>query len=133
MSVRKPRVLSIEDDPEIIELIRLILEPRGYEVMGRTSGEDGLASARSFRPHLILLDLMMSGMDGWDVYRRLKQDPDLAAVPVVVVTAKAQSIDKMLGLRIAKVDDYITKPFAPDELVRRVEGVLERRESRDMR
>lgn len=129
--VPKARILSIEDDPDIIDLVRLILEQRGYEVVGMTSGEAGLVAARQLRPHLILLDLMMPDVDGWEVFRRLRQDPALASVPVVVVTSKAQSIDKMLGLHIAKVDDYVTKPFSPEELVTRVESVLERRGWKD--
>jgi len=81
------------------------------------------------RPDLILLDLMMPGMDGWEVYRRLRADPRLMQIPVVVLTAKAQSIDRALGLHIAKVDDYITKPFAPDELLGRIRSVLGQRQS----
>jgi two-component system, OmpR family, response regulator VicR len=123
------RVLCIEDDAEMIELITLILEQHGFDVVGRTNGLSGLEAAHSFKPDIILLDLMMPEMDGWDVYRHLRQDPMLATIPVVVVTAKAQNIDKMLGLHIAKVDDYITKPFGPQELLKRVEDVLRRRGS----
>ena len=122
-----PRVLCIEDDAEMIELITLILEQHGFDVVGRTNGATGLEAARATKPDIILLDLMMPEMDGWDVYRHLRQDPALASIPVVVVTAKAQNIDKMLGLHIAKVDDYVTKPFGPQELVKRVEDVLRRR------
>ena len=111
----------------MIELITLILEQHGFEVVGRTNGSSGLEAARSTKPDIVLLDLMMPEMDGWDVYRHLRQDPALAAIPVVVVTAKAQNIDKMLGLHIAKVDDYVTKPFGPQELVKRVEDVLRRK------
>ncbi|NPV09511.1 MAG: response regulator [Anaerolineae bacterium] len=114
----------------MIELVRLILQQQGYRVQGCTDGASGLVAARESRPDLILLDLMMPGMDGWEVFRRLKQDADLADTPVIVVTAKAQSIDKMLGLHIAKVDDYITKPFGPQELLGRVSGVLEKSGSR---
>ncbi|MHB0877978.1 MAG: response regulator transcription factor [Anaerolineae bacterium] len=123
------RVLCIEDDAEMIELITLILEQHGFDVVGRTNGVSGLEAARTAKPDIILLDLMMPEMDGWDVYRHLRQDPVLASIPVVVVTAKAQSIDKMLGLHIAKVDDYVTKPFGPQELVKRIEDVLRRRRS----
>jgi DNA-binding response OmpR family regulator len=79
---------------------------------------------REKRPDLVLLDIMMPEMDGWEVYREMKASPDLQGIPVIVVTAKAQSIDKVLGLHIAKVDDYITKPFGPHELVQAVEKVL---------
>lgn len=123
------RVLCIEDDAEMIELITLILEQHGFDVVGRTNGLSGLEAAHSHKPDIILLDLMMPEMDGWDVYRHLRHDPILATIPVIVVTAKAQNIDKMLGLHIAKVDDYITKPFGPQELLKRVEDVLRRRGS----
>lgn len=119
-------VLCIEDDAEMIELVKLILQQQGYQVRGCTNGPSGLAAAKEVRPDLILLDLMMPGMGGWEVFRRLRQDSDLADIPVIVVTAKAQSIDKMLGLHIAKVDDYITKPFGPQELLARVAEVLTR-------
>jgi len=72
----------------------------------------------------VLLDLMMPDMDGWEVYQQMKADPELKNIPVIVVTAKAQSIDKILGLHIAKVDDYVTKPFGPQELLQSVERVL---------
>ncbi len=123
---RRVRVLCVEDDREMIELIRLILEQQDYEVLGCTSGGQALAAAQESLPDLILLDLMMPGMDGWEVYRRLKGDARLAAIPVIVVTAKAQNIDKMLGLHIAKVDDYVTKPFGPQELLDRIGSVMQR-------
>ena len=127
----KRRVLCIEDDAEMITLIQLILDGHGYEVAGVTSGSQGLAAARMSKPDVILLDLMMPEMDGWEVYRCLKQDAALSRIPVVIVTAKAQNIDRAMALRIAKVDDYITKPFAPQELVERVEAVLSKRIASD--
>jgi DNA-binding response OmpR family regulator len=78
-------------------------------------------------PDLILLDLMMPDLDGWEVYRRLKEDPLLAPVPVMVVTARAQDIDRVLGLHVAHVDDYLTKPFTPKQLTDSVERILARR------
>jgi DNA-binding response OmpR family regulator len=91
-------------------------------------GREGLEAVRRIKPDLVLLDLMMPDMDGWEVYQQMKADPDLKDIPVIVVTAKAQSIDKVLGLHIAKVDDYVTKPFGPQELLRSVERVLNREE-----
>jgi DNA-binding response OmpR family regulator len=108
----------------MIDLIRLILEQQGYSVRGFTSGEEGLAAAIERAPDLILLDLMMPRMDGWEVLRRIRKEPDLATTPVVLLTAKAQGIDKMLGLHVARVDDYVTKPFGPQELIDRVATVL---------
>ncbi len=117
-------ILCIEDEPDMIELIRLILEPRGYKVSGALGGKEGLEILKDDYPDLILLDLMMPDMDGWDVYKQMKADPALANIPVIVVTAKAQSIDKVLGLHIAKVEDYVTKPFSPDDLVASISRVL---------
>jgi len=122
----KKQILCIEDDEEMINLIGLILNRRGYEVRGANSGVSGLELIRRQKPDLILLDLMMPEMDGWEVYQQIKADEPTKDIPVIVVTAKAQSIDKVLGLHIAKVDDYITKPFSPQELLDSIEKVLNR-------
>ncbi len=118
------RVVCVEDEPEMIDLVRLILGRKGYEVIGANGGIEGLETVRREKPDLILLDLMMPDMDGWEVYQQIKADPGLRDIPVIVVTAKAQSIDKVLGLHIAKVDDYITKPFGPQELLESVDKIL---------
>lgn len=118
------RILCVEDEPEMIDLIRLILNRRGFDVTGASGGVDGLNKVRESHPDLVLLDLMMPDMDGWEVYQQMKADEALRDIPVIVVTAKAQSIDKVLGLHIAKVDDYIAKPFSPQELLSSVEKVL---------
>ena len=117
-------ILCIEDEPEMIDLIRLILSRRGFEVVGAAGGEEGLEKARQKPPDMVLLDLMMPDMDGWEVYQQLKADEKTKDIPVIVVTAKAQSIDKVLGLHIAKVDDYIAKPFSPQELLNSVDKVF---------
>ena len=124
MAERKRNVVCIEDEPEMIELIRLILGRRGFELTGAMGGREGLDAVRRVKPDLVLLDLMMPDMDGWDVYQQMQADDDLKDIPVIIVTAKAQSIDKVLGLHIAKVDDYVTKPFGPQELLQSVEKVL---------
>ncbi len=124
MSEIKKKVVCVEDEPEIIDLIRLILGRKGFDLTGATGGLEGLEAIRRVKPDLVLLDLMMPDMDGWEVYQQMKADPDLKNIPVIVVTAKAQSIDKILGLHIAKVDDYVTKPFGPQELLQSVERVL---------
>jgi DNA-binding response OmpR family regulator len=118
------RVVCIEDEPEMIDLVRLILGRKGFSVIGANGGVEGLETVRREHPDLVLLDLMMPDMDGWEVYQQMKADADLKGIPVVVVTAKAQSIDKVLGLHIAKVDDYITKPFGPQELLESVQKIL---------
>jgi two-component system response regulator VicR len=124
MSSDQMRVVCIEDEPEMIDLVRLILGRKGFEVIGADGGIEGLEIVKKEKPDLVLLDLMMPDMDGWEVYQQIKADPELCEIPVVVVTAKAQSIDKVLGLHIAKVDDYITKPFGPQELLESVEKIL---------
>ncbi len=118
-------ILCIEDEPEMIDLIRLILSRKGFNVVGAAGGKEGLEKARQDPPDLILLDLMMPDMDGWEVYQQIKADDRTKSIPVIVVTAKAQSIDKVLGLHIAKVDDYIAKPFSPQELMESVEKVFD--------
>jgi len=118
------RILCIEDEPEMIDLICLILGRRGYDVQGAAGGVEGLRLVREIRPDLVLLDLMMPIMDGWEVYQQMKADESTRDIPVIVVTAKAQNIDKVLALHIAKVDDYIAKPFSPQELLESVEKVL---------
>ena len=118
------RILCIEDEPEMIDLIRLILGRRGFEVLGAAGGKEGLEKVRQDPPDLVLLDLMMPDMDGWEVYQQMKADEKTKNIPVIVVTAKAQSIDKVLGLHIAKVDDYISKPFSPQDLMNSVDKVI---------
>lgn len=118
------RVVYVEDEQEMIDLVRLILASKGYEVIGANGGRAGLDLIRRELPDLVLLDLMMPDMDGWDVYHHMKADEKTRSIPVIVVTAKAQNIDKVLGLHIAKVDDYIAKPFSPQELVNSIERIL---------
>jgi two-component system response regulator VicR len=118
------RVVVIEDDPEMIELVKLILTKEGFQVSGATGGKDGLKIIEQFKPDIVLLDLMMPDMDGWEVYQSMKTNEGMKTIPVIIITAKAQSIDKVLGLHIAKVDDYITKPFSPSELASSVRKVL---------
>ena len=120
----KKRVLCIEDHPEMIELIRLILGRQGFDVDGAEGGREGLQAMQEHPPDLVLLDLMMPDMDGWEVYRQIKANDQLRDIPVIAVTAKAQGIDRVLGLHIAGMDDFITKPFGPKELVASVERVL---------
>jgi len=124
MNTRAKSILCIEDEAEMIDLMRLILGRRGYDVKGAISGMEALKMIREHSPDLILLDLMMPEMDGWEVYQQIKADEKMKKTPVIVVTAKAQSIDRVLGLHIAKVDDYIAKPFSPQELLTSVEKVL---------
>ena len=123
------RIICVEDEPEMIDLIRLILNRHGFEVEGAEGCIKGIEMIRKSPPDLVLLDLMMPDMDGWEVYQQMKADEKTNNVPVIVVTAKAQNIDKVLGLHIAKVDDYISKPFSPQVLLDSVEKVLSKVET----
>ncbi len=124
-------VVYIEDDQEMIELVVLILTRRGFQVRGAHGGRNGLDMIFQEPPDLILLDLMMPGMDGWEVYQQIKANEKTRNIPVIIVTAKAQAIDRVLGLHIAKVDDYIAKPFRPQELVESIDRVLARAAQQD--
>ena len=117
-------IVYVEDEPEMIDLVKLILSRKGYHVIGAEGGQQGLDIVREYLPDLVLLDLMMPDVEGWDVYQQLRADAKTNKIPVIIVTAKAQDIDKVLGLNIAKVDDYISKPFSPQALVDSVEKVL---------
>jgi len=124
MEQTSKRVIYFEDDKDMVELVRIILGREGYQVEGIAEGQAGIKAVQQNSPDVVLLDLMLPDMDGWEIYRQLKHEESTADIPVIVITAKAQSIDKVLGLEIAKVDDYISKPFRPNELVDRVEEVL---------
>ena len=126
MNTNRKYILCVEDEPEMIDLIWLNLGRRRFQVKGATVGMEGLKMIREEHPDLVLLDLMMPDMDGWEVYQQIKADEKTRDIPVIVVTAKAQSIDKVLGLHIAKVDDYIAKPFSPQDLLSSVEKVLQK-------
>jgi DNA-binding response OmpR family regulator len=123
----KYKIVYIEDDSEMIDLVSLILNRQGYQLSGANGGREGLELVKRISPDLILLDLMMPDIDGWDVYQQLKSNEETRDIPVIVITAKAQMIDRVLGLHIAKVDDYISKPFRPAELVESVARVLSRK------
>ena len=119
-----PYIIYIEDDSEMIDLVSLILQRKGFKVRGAHGGRMGLDLVIKEKPDIILLDLMMPDLDGWDVYQKLKSEKSTSHIPVIVITAKAQEIDKILGLHIAKVDDYICKPFKPQELIDSINKIL---------
>jgi len=121
----KKRILIIEDDPDIVELVQYNLEREGFSVSSADNGENGLRKARETVPDLILLDLMLPGMGGIDVCRSLKEKTETGPVPVIMLTAKSEESDVVLGLEMG-ADDYVAKPFSPRELVARVRTVLRR-------
>jgi two-component system response regulator VicR len=120
----KPKILCIEDDKEMMDLLRLILEPRGFDFISAEGGRDGLDKIRAESPDLILLDLMMPDVDGWQVYRQIKADQALESIPVIVVTVRTQGIDEALGLQLGEIEGYITKPFSQVELLDIIDRVL---------
>ena len=128
MSDDKKTIVCIEDEPDMIDLVRLILGNHNYEVHGALGGREGLELVRELKPDLVLLDLMMPEMDGWQVLQTIRVEEGISDIPVVILTAKSQSIDKVLGLHIARVDDYVTKPFGPQELLASIKRVLSEKE-----
>jgi two-component system phosphate regulon response regulator PhoB len=130
IAVVKSKILLIEDEPDILEVIQYNLEREGHKVVACRNGEQGLSRIRTDNPDLVILDLMLPGMDGVEVCRQVKADPITRAIPVIMVTAKSEESDVVLGLGIG-ADDYISKPFSPRELVARVKVVLRRGPLRD--
>jgi len=116
------KILVIDDEPKIVEISRDYLKAAGFDVLEAQDGPSGLAAARSMHPDVIVLDLMLPGMDGYDVCRELRRESD---VPIIMLTARVEESDKLIGLELG-ADDYITKPFSPRELVARVRTLLRR-------
>jgi len=130
IAVVKSKILLIEDEPDILEVIQYNLEREGHKVVACRNGEQGLSRIRTDNPDLVILDIMLPGMDGVEVCRQVKSDPITRSIPVIMVTAKSEESDVVLGLGIG-ADDYISKPFSPRELVARVKVVLRRGPLRD--
>lgn len=123
--MNKDKVLIIDDEEHIVELIKYNLESNGFDTVEAYNGMDGIRLAKEEKPSLILLDLMLPIMDGLDVCKNLRRDEDTRSIPVIMLTAKSEEIDKILGLELG-ADDYITKPFSVRELVARIKAVLRR-------
>ncbi len=115
---KRKKILVVDDEPDTLELVKLVLESGGFEAVLASSGAEAIDMVAACKPDLVLLDIMMPDMDGWDVFRRIKEtNPEL---PIAILTAKTQNIDKLLGLYVLKADDYITKPFGKNELINKV-------------
>jgi len=121
----KDKVLIIDDEEHIVELIRYNLENAGYDAVEAYNGVDGIKAAKNEKPTLILLDVMLPMMDGLEVCRKLRKDDTTKHIPIIMLTAKSEEIDKILGLELG-ADDYITKPFSVRELLARIKAVLRR-------
>ena len=118
----KTKVLVVDDEQDILDLVRYHLEREGYQVVGCRDGKSALDLVGRDNPDLVILDLLMPGVDGLEVCRRLRRD---SAIPIIMLTAKADEMDKVVGLELG-ADDYVTKPFSPRELVARVRAILRR-------
>ncbi|MCA9984842.1 MAG: response regulator transcription factor [Anaerolineales bacterium] len=119
------RILVVDDDKEVVRLMRAYLEQAGYEVLVAYDGETALFTMRQERPDLLLLDLMLPGKDGWEITRLIRADRQLAATPIIMLTARIEDTDKIVGLEMG-ADDYVTKPYNPREVVARVRARLRR-------
>ena len=122
------RILVVDDEPDILELIRYNLTRNNYDMTGVASGEEAFASVRTSPPDLVVLDLMLPGIDGLEVCRRLKSDARTAGIPVIILSAKGEEADVVTGLELG-ADDYLTKPFSPRVLLARIKAVLRRQQS----
>ena len=119
---QQSRVLVVEDERDVAELIRYNLSKEGYDVIVAPTGADALKQAREVQPDVILLDIMVPQLNGWEVCRRLKQDAETKRIPVIMVTGRVEEGDKVLGFEMG-ADDYVTKPFSPRELLARIRAV----------
>jgi two-component system alkaline phosphatase synthesis response regulator PhoP len=119
------KILVVDDEPTLVRLMEFILSKQGHQMIVAVNGEDGLDKARNDRPDLILLDIMMPRLDGYEVAARIRADKEISTTPIIMLSAKAQDEDVRKGLEVG-VDEYITKPFSPDHLVHVVNDYLER-------
>jgi DNA-binding response OmpR family regulator len=126
----KPRILVVDDEPDALEILGFKLKEAGFIALFAKDGAKALAAARDERPALIVLDLMLPEIDGLEVCRVLRRDPATAAIPIIMLTARAAEMDRVIGLELG-ADDYVTKPFSPRELVLRIRKLLARAKAGD--
>ncbi len=119
------RIVVVEDEEKVISIIRAVLSREGFYIKSAPDGISGLKLIREEIPDLLILDLMLPGLDGFDVCREIRMDPRTAQIPIIILTCKSEELDRVLGLELG-ADDYITKPFSPRELLARVKAVLRR-------
>ena len=119
-----PRVVCIEDEHDVIDLMRLIVERQGFEFIEACGGLKGMDTVHQEKPDLVLLDLMMPGMDGWEVYDTLTSDPETKNIPIVIVTARAHHDERVGSMRVANAENLVTKPFGPAQLIETMDRVL---------
>lgn len=126
----KETILIVEDEKDIIKMLEYNLKKEGFKTLSVRNGEDAIGLARSEHPDIIILDLMLPGIDGLEVCKTLKGDSKTASIPIIMLTAKSQESDKVVGLELG-ADDYVTKPFSPKELIARIKAVLRRGKEKD--
>ena len=119
------RILIVEDEPDILNLLAFNLENSGFETIKAVDGYDALEKARKEAPDLVLLDLMLPKLDGFEVCRKIRENPGLKHIPIIMLTAKGEEVDTITGLELG-ADDYVTKPFSPKELILRIRAILRR-------
>lgn len=120
-------ILCIDDEKDIAELVKLVLELGQHKVTVCTEPELAVSTALEVQPHLILLDVVMPNVDGFDIFREIREQPALAKIPIAFLTSNNKSVDLMVGLHVMKAEDYITKPFGKQELLDRVNALLSKR------
>ncbi len=126
----RAKILVVDDDPDILSLVRYNLEREGFSVLTAANGQDALQLVHSQPPQAIILDLMLPEVDGLEVSRQIKRDPTLSDIPVIMLTAKGEEVDRVVGFELG-ADDYITKPFSPRELILRLKAILKRSTPRE--
>lgn len=124
----KRRILVVEDDRDIADLVKLVLETKDYEVKTVLEPQNAYDAVVSFQPEAVLLDLLMPKMDGWEVFKQIRKDPQFAQLPIAILTAKSAGFDEMVGLHVMKADAYITKPFGKQELLDKTDELFRKRE-----
>jgi DNA-binding response OmpR family regulator len=124
MEIHRKKIVYIEDEPAMIKLLQFILRREDVELIGAVDGLQGLEAIRETRPDLVILDLMLPEIDGWEIYRRIRDDEQTKDIPVIVLTVRASRRDKILGEQVYKVNGYMTKPFDIEELLQRVRRAL---------
>ncbi len=130
MGEGKQRIIAvIEDQPDIVDLLELILKRKNYKVLRAYDGDVGLELVRKYKPDVVLLDLMMPTLDGWEFHKALREDPEIADIPVIYVTARASQEERLRALEEEGAAAYIVKPFSPRELLQAIEQVLARSEA----
>jgi DNA-binding response OmpR family regulator len=124
----KPKILIVDDEPDALELVGVNLKRAGFDIASAEDGREALKKARELLPNLIVLDVMLPELDGLEVCKILRSDPNTAKIPIIMLTAKAAEFDRVLGLELG-ADDYLAKPFSPRELILRIRNLLGRREA----